>query len=560
MTVFIDSDGFHIQPLSEREPGKRVLPYKESKRAELKELLFNVIRHKAGKQAESQEKQALLEKFCAKATIDYLTSYLIFNNDTGHDVGTICIEWSFLSLSFLSDYSNYYSSMYENLEKKCIRIHFFDRVYWSEEEFCSLLKGQDDLIRDKYLGYVVFKPLDNSIVGASVLRPYGDKPNRYFNAVRTYKVDLLGYQFRFDSLAFQEQDNAVSVCATTALWMTFSKTSKLFRTELPSPYDITMAAGIRKDIGRMMPNDGLDLNQIIRSIHSLGLDAEVRGGNSLVWVAGREGELKVMATERLRRIIYAYLRCRIPILFGYFLTDSFDSHMVTVTGYRLEPIVRDEQSKKMRLVADSIIKLYAHDDQLGPFSKIELDDEAEIPLKVKVLFENDFSAFGTEMVIPIKKSIRIKFEEIEAHVGCIHSFFVDVFSLLPEPKEVKWDIYLTRTRDYKVSIWDEEMGPMADDKKKLEIVSGSYPFYIWVAKMILNGGEVLHLVFDSTTIRDNLMIYQVFFVSPTFHQWVQEQGIFPEEGRMKARFLRYTEANYSDWKLFRKASSGSTGS
>lgn len=536
--------------------------YRADKRRQLKRFLFDIVQRKKQKALKGNELSVRRKEFFDNDRIDYLSNYLIFQNDTGHDVGTLVVEWNFMSQSFLSDYANYYSSMYESLEKRCIRVHFFNREYWSREQFAKLLLDTDDetTLETAYLGYIVFKPLENSLIGASILKPYPDKEPRFFNAIRPYKIDLFGRKFGFRSLAYQEQDNSVSVCATTALWMAFGKTYKMFRKALPTPYEITASAGIRRDIGRMMPNDALDLNQIIRSIHAVGLDAEVRTGDKTdsIGVPGRIVDMRFLSYARLRRVVYAYSRCNIPILLGYRLNQAAgnQNHMVTITGFRLSPDPPQKSLHRMQLKADSVVKLYAHDDQLGPFSKIEIKEKFVKYLMVKVLSNRDTLAVPTEIVIPIKKSVRIKFEEVNDQVNRLNNFFQEAISKVGGDSSIVWDIYLTRTRDYKDEVLEQASKSGAESLWKgqaLEILSDSFPFYIWVAKMYFDGEESMHLIFDSTTIRDNLCIFRAFVLGKRFGEWINRMDLFENPGSQEV-FLEFTKNKFQDLEKLKKAS------
>ncbi len=68
---------------------------------------------------------------------------------------------------------------------------------------------QKDL-QDGYLGFIVVKPLPRTIIGRTCLKTYDSKGGtRHFPIVRRYPVHLFGIPLRVETLAFQEQDQAV---------------------------------------------------------------------------------------------------------------------------------------------------------------------------------------------------------------------------------------------------------------------------------------------------------------------------------------------------------------
>ena len=93
----------------------------------------------------------------------------------------------------------------------------------------------------QYLGFMVIKPLPGSPIGRTVLRTFErDAPRggrREFTAIRRYTVSLAGLSLSVRGLAFQQQDQGVSACATTALW------SALQRNGTPGALVLAYAGG-----------------------------------------------------------------------------------------------------------------------------------------------------------------------------------------------------------------------------------------------------------------------------------------------------------------------------
>jgi len=71
-----------------------------------------------------------------------------------------------------------------------------------------------------YLGFMVLKPLPQTIVGRTCFKTYPDDGNRrHFPTLHKYSSNLFGLPLTVNSLAYQEQDKVVAACATSALWL-----------------------------------------------------------------------------------------------------------------------------------------------------------------------------------------------------------------------------------------------------------------------------------------------------------------------------------------------------
>jgi hypothetical protein len=204
---------------------------------------------------------------------------------------TMVFEYEYFDKDYLEDYSRYYSRCFQPYDKKCVRVHFFGHAF-KEEDFVEIItnpqqkkKGVEDL-QKHYIGFVVFRPIPHTIFGRTCLKAFPNheidaeeqvrpEKNRQIPILREYKIHLFGIELSLHSLAYQEQDNAVSACATSALWSAFQSTGMSFHHPIPSPYEITLSAKelisstISSNSG---DNRGLDSKQMAYAIKAVGLE------------------------------------------------------------------------------------------------------------------------------------------------------------------------------------------------------------------------------------------------------------------------------------------------
>lgn len=419
---------------------------------------------------------------------------------------TILVENNYIDRDYVEDFAEYYVRCFRHYRKKCTRVHFFDNLF-SSEDFESVLRGDNQelaeaLRKDHYLGFIVIKPLPETIIGRTCLKTYGnDSGRRNYLGVTPYKASLFGLDLEIDTLAFQEQDSVLAACATSALWSIFQVTGKIFQHSIPSPSVITKSAAKYAPMdNRYFPNTGLTAFQIASAVRSLGLEpSKVQPGDSFIF----------------KSTLYAYLRSGLPVLFGIELWDTStlkDSllglHAVAVTGYSLgiqEAILEDPTD--ILLKATRIDKIYVHDDQVGPFARMDLELQ-NINGKERFCLStswkdsngtlNGVKAVPHIFVIPLYHKIRIPFENVLAAVRSI-VFILDTpfrkYSLYP--KGLIWDIHLICANDIKREILASNS--LSKDQKNKTLLQ-ELPRFIWRAKALHDNAPVIDLLFDATDI------------------------------------------------------------
>lgn len=150
----------------------------------------------------------------------------------------ILVETNYIDRDFLDDYAGYYVKCFHCYEHRCTRLHFFD-IAFDETEFYHLLVNKGPLsikkLQQSYLGFIVIKPLPQTIIGRTCLKTYPtENASRYYPIIRNYSINLYGIELFVKSLAYQEQDHVVAACATSALWSAFHGTGMLFQHRIPS--------------------------------------------------------------------------------------------------------------------------------------------------------------------------------------------------------------------------------------------------------------------------------------------------------------------------------------
>ncbi len=298
-----------------------------------------------------------------KKQIHYLEQYLL-------DIGaqTIVCETSYLDKDYLIDYQNYYSRCFNQYSKTCARLHFFN-IEFTYSDFIEHIESTNnstlDNLNNRYLGFTVIKPLPLTFIGKTCLETYNSKKRlnkkpdseRVF-ITKPYKVNLLGIDLEVNSIPFQEQDKAVSACATTSLWTLFHGIPHIHTPNVPSPSEITInALGSYEKTINSFPNNGLNDEQVIMAME----EAKLKLHSSKVdTVAGID-------QSTINKQIKDHIDSGIPVLAGAAIYRKKADQKYCKVGFHTFVILGYKRS------ADDIEWLYIHDDRVGPYAKLVLN-------------------------------------------------------------------------------------------------------------------------------------------------------------------------------------------
>lgn len=457
--------------------------------------------------------------------VEYFDRYL-------SDVGTqsIVCESGYIDRDYLEDYAHYYVKCFPDYERKCTRLHFFNSAI-SEDDLVEILSNFTEdshkTISDAYLGFAIVKRLPQTIFGRTCLKTY-EGQGRYFPTLQNYKIHLFGIPLSQRSLPFQEQDQVAAACATSCLWSIFHATGKLFQHRIPSPVEITNAATSQMPAQtRVFPNNSLNVEQMAQAIRHVGLEPH------FVSVLNQDYLLK--------STLYAYSRGGIPSALIVYLVDTSNhphvvdpiQHAIAVCGYRLSGAAPTAVGGTGVLsIASTIDKIYCHDDQIGPFARMEFDGVTVEILNgslqqfpsISTSWKGVNGVVGSKravanlLLIPLYHKIRIPIALIEQPVFDFDALVEELRAngLISLPQRIVWDIFLQQQNGYKNEILCTNH---LDPKDKSAIATSHMPRFLWRAQAICEDRPILDLLFDATDIAQ----------SGCFHnKLIYDQGFFNE--------------------------------
>jgi hypothetical protein len=425
--------------------------------------------------------------------VSYLNEYL-------EKLGTktAIVEHEYIDRNFMDDYCGYYAKCFNKYPKKCERIHLFKCAF--DENILRKAALDSDayerkLVVENYLGFIVIRPIPGAHFGKVCLATYPAEESkvRCFPVLKKYYAHLLGLSLCVESVAFQEQDNVVSACATSALWSAFHAIKSVNPEDVHSPFRITQNARrvILESPSFNVMEKGLDSSQMSAAIADEGFDSLLSGFRSKSY---------------LKAVTRAYLNVGLPLVLGMTLayedekkhtgaghSAKIGEHAVSVVGYRIGAVAPLPYYSGMagdvgaivpelRFVSSCIDKFYVHDDQVGPFSSMEDRHEYWQRLETRWNYyvdkDDKVDATVNTVIIPCFNKIRIRFPLIFNLVNRCNLLFGRIWQ--NSDKSLVWDARLFSVTDLKKRVADRALYGETDDSIRFKLLSKKLPRYLWV--------------------------------------------------------------------------------
>ena len=431
---------------------------------------------------------------------------------------TIIVEKNYIDRDYLIDYSKYYVRCLRDYHRKCKRMHFFnDKKIFNPDDFINLISNSSASIsvqqlNDAYLGFLVIRPLPETIIARTILQQHENDVGACRTCVKDYEVNLYGISLNIkNSLAFQEQDAVTSACATSALWSAFHKTHELFKLgNPPTPSQITDYATEVLYGSRPITSRGLTIDQMCQAIHKVGLEPHV---------------ISLMKTTTITPVlsfIYSYIRGGIPVIL-VFTPSSGGKHAITISGYKLGDVPSvsnevDQQSASSycKLIGLRISKFYVHDDQFGPFAEMDpIDGDTSCPINFQIPW-NNIPIWGKmkpyALIIPLYPKIRVCFLSVYKWISYLN--LILGMSSNIQSKDIEWEIYFSTLKSYKEDVRNNYA--KYDKQKLLDIQLTEHPRFVWRCIGRHDKKDILEVIADATDTPKSLFLYDMVFFKSKF--------------------------------------------
>lgn len=428
----------------------------------------------------------ILDKLGGTKQAKYITGYLV-----DMDAKFCIIEKPYIDKDYMIDYQLFYSRAFQPHKKFTTRYHFFSHQFTSVE-FEEALNHNNLVtikkIKKSYLGFVVIKPIQDgeghNLIGRTLLKTYPCDDNKRHYLSMNNPVSLFGIRLNVASIPFQVQDQGVSACATVALWTGLQSLTRIFDIPKLAPAEITEVSTLFPTLDRRFPQSGLTLEQIINCIISTkNLDVEV--------INIKDSIQSLPDDHVITTSIKSFINMKIPLLAVISLNRPCrepDLHAVVITGYRT-----NEQG--------NIEELYVHDDQIGPYSKVEPNGSFHSwENEWKTIEYGGYREVRLEVLfVPIYHKIRESFNKIYAEE---YKLILENLENIIHRKaelhsgDLNAEIFLNDIQGYKEELLKNNPEPL----DKINILKKFLPRYIWVIRVFFQERPYFDYIYDGTAV------------------------------------------------------------
>ena len=287
----------------------------------------------------------------------YITKYL-------QDLGAkTTISEVYFDRDYLSEISSYYYQCTDHYDNACKRIHIFS-TQKSKELFEKAISNNEDALKElqeAYLGYTIIRPIKNAPFGKTILAWYKESKEKRVVTQREYTADICGLTLRINGLAWQQQDQGVSACATVALWSMLQSSALDDYYYIPTTSEITEAAHKTASLGsKIYPSEGLTMYQVCESIKEIRLTPCLLTGD-----LHKINNDNYFSKERFLNLCGSFIRSGYPVLIGGMLYDFSTEehqghHAICMVGFKNE-----QNQTELNSSYESIKYLYINDDNIG---------------------------------------------------------------------------------------------------------------------------------------------------------------------------------------------------
>jgi hypothetical protein len=230
--------------------------------------------------------------------------------------------------------------------------------------------------------------------------------------------------------------------------------------------------------------------------------------------------LRVTAREWLRIELYGYLAARIPMVLGVDLIDYKDKanwlpigrHAVAVLGLSFGGKPTALPGSSLLLRSSRINKIYVHDDQVGPFARMEVvEADLERDLQGQTLthpsmttswpsnLAGEVRAVPLLALVPIYHKIRITLPAILERVAAVDDFCRTITQAVAQLRlgALEWDVRLSTVTDFKCEV---RAVSHLTGRRRRDALTRPMPRFLWRATALRDDVPILDLLYDATDI------------------------------------------------------------
>ena len=372
-------------------------------------------------------------------------------NELAYYIGLKCdkiaVESPYADKDYLSTYYIHYAKKYKTIDKKCYRLHFYNK--------------------NNYYGYITLRPTCRRKIGRSYLHPSLLLNQKAYLMTNSYKVNVVGSEVFIDAFPWMHQEPDVSSCAHVSIWAILRYFSNK-QSNYPDANMGNVVENVQLNYDRKIPSRGLRVDQISELLIRYGFSTLIR------------------TPTRISDEIYTYIESGLPLI-GIVPTEKDDAHAICIIGHgKISDIslsTNDLYEKitygKEEIVTDIILStkfinsIIVNDDNLLPYRTVYK----------KVSMLENYTKYDpkyivdsiTTFIIPLYEKMQITYNEVyNVVMNLLNS---DGLKDLPSPKVLRF--FITSSNSFKRSLSSRNV---CNNLKRI-LLRLNMPKFIWCVEI-----------------------------------------------------------------------------
>jgi hypothetical protein len=376
----------------------------------------------------------------------------------GGSCRSIVIERHYIDRDYRDTFSHFHSKRFATPMARCVRLHFFSCEVSTRE-----IIEEETTVKDGYLGYSVLRPVKPNCVGRTLISTKTHSNSDFHLCVCQESVSLLGSDFSVEGFPFISQDGDATVCAQSALWMTFRYFSNRYSTYAEIlPFAVTDLASQHATGTRIYPSAGLYSWQLAEALRLQGL-------SPVTYSRTAHG-------EEFDHLLYTYIESGIPVL------ATVPEHVVVTYGHYSDfsnPL--SEEPDKLLRSSSWNSELMISDDNCQPYQRMV--KASPPPVDASRYTWSDVQEF----IVPLPERVFLAAEQVEPIIDRIlgtQKFGLETNSerlqRLLQNGRLMTRLFLTSCKSFKRKLRERGMGHSTVESIYRNI---PLPHFIWVCEL-----------------------------------------------------------------------------
>ncbi len=383
------------------------------------------------------------------------------------------VEAPYVDKVYRDSFYNYYSSKNKSYGRDSIRVSIFNEEI-NASDFRSLDKK--DELQKKFMGFIVLRPTEPSLIGRSVISPKILKKHDFEIISTKVRTTVNSVKLYIEGFPHSSQDQETISCAETTIWSLmeyFGNRYSEYKSVLPSTIIETLN---KVSSERQVPSKGLNIQQISYTLREFGLGTRIYYEQEYA--------------DSFKNLLSCYIDSGIPVVvamknknIGHALLCIGNTHP---TDSQIDSLIKKEflSENLLNKYRSKSITLYDYNDINEEY--IFIDDN--LPVYQSNFLDSPSENYSPKypdweycriscFIAPLYPKVYL--EAYEAQNFIFHFLITDPYALSNNSK-ITIKIFLTSSRSYKNWLATNDT---FDDTIKTLIIEMPMPKFIWIAEI-----------------------------------------------------------------------------